>query len=251
MKKIVITAIIIGLIGGATFAQTTASSANVVGYVQAAVPPQALYQLVGFSFEGSTNVGVTLKELFGTNSLVKSNVSDSATKVHVYEPSIPGYVQFYQRANGDFRLVGASTATNYTFYAGNSFWLQSPSAALSTNFVSISGVVPLALTNNVYFPIGLSLFSNPYPTDMDLNSISLNWTNAGAKASNVSDSADKINIYVNRAYATFYLRAATGKWHKTGVSTPATDAIIPVGQGAWYEAKRIFTYSFTKPYSIE
>ncbi len=223
------------------------SSANIVGYVQINLPPGAKYQLVGLNFEGSTNKSVTLTDLFSTNQLIRNNVYANADKVHIYIPG-SGYLSFYQRTTGEFRINGGTSATNYTLFSGNSFWLQSANNSTQTNTLYLSGSVPLGTSTNLYYPVGFRLFSNPYATDLNIND--LNWTNAGATAHNVYANADKISLYDGQSYTTYYLRLSDGKWRVNGGSAPATNAIIRVGGGAWYESKNAFNFGFVKPYSL-
>jgi hypothetical protein len=249
---------IVGLLlaAGVALGGDTVTSVNVVGYVKVTVPASRGLAFVGLNFESMAtggDGGMTALELFSTNQLVKNNINANADKIFAWKPGLGGaggYLKLYQKLNGEFWTVGSpSVKTNPVFYSGSGIWIQSGNGA-PQHTVTIMGNVPLDPQIDAARASGLNQIANPYPTDWDLNGTNVNWqTTPGVTANNVSANADKVYIWRGADYAKFYLRASDYKWHNmTGGST--NNAIIRVGEGAWYVAKKAFTNGFVRPYGI-
>lgn len=261
MKKFIITAVLTGLIGGAAFAATTnvVNSANVVGYIQVVDPASNRYVLISAPFNSGTGTVSTLLDIFGTNQLRKSDNATRCDKVIAWDTVQQKYIQYVQQNNGTFHyftnFLGA--AVNPAVTRGQALWLLSPSAtyAPTNQIVYISGDVPNdgAYTNSIAGGTGkpFSFIANPYPVEMDINSL-IN-TNDGAIGSGNNTKADKIMLWDNdgQKYITLSLRVApsdpslNNKWlYFTNfvLATSAPAIKVQPGQGFWYQTTNAFTW---------
>jgi hypothetical protein len=251
---------IVGLLlaAGVALGGDTVTSVNVVGYVKVSIPPAGKLVFVGLNFESMGTGGdgsMTATELFGTNQLATHTVRTRADRVHKWVPSMGGnggYLSIYQKpADRKFYLAdGSNVQTNPVFRSGDAFWIQSPSLAIATNTITLMGNVPLDTSTAIGHPQGLMMFCNPYPTDLNINGTNINWIANGATAHNVRTRADRIFIWKQGDYGSYWLKP-DGKWWNidTGLLEPVVT--VRVGQGAWYSAKGTFTNRWTRPFSLE
>ena len=84
---------------------------------------------------------------------------------------------------------------------------------------------------------GYTLVCNPFPVDLPVNSDSIDWASAGAKAGNNGSIADNIQVWDIdlQGYTTYFFSSRAGNTWATGAKPrdPTTDS-IPAGQGFWY-----------------
>jgi hypothetical protein len=254
MKKMGLLALSLFVSAGFALAQTgEVTSVNIVGYCQVAIAPSGQVVMVGLNFEGLNGASNTLANLMGTNQLIQSNLGAQADRIYIWDPNKaggPGYYSIFQKPNGNFYSVTAPTiATNPVLFSGNAFWIQSANSASNTHNILLMGAVPLETSISSGFPQNLVMFANPYSVPLDINGTNINWIANGATAKNISAQADQIYVYNGGAYSAYYLKLSDSQWHNVIGNAVATNAIIPVGAGAWYQAKNAFTNSFAIPYS--
>lgn len=216
------------------FSQTTVS--EIVGFQKVAIPPSGSYTFAGFSFTGDQPLYLT--DVFGTNQLVKSNRSRTADKIYIWNGS--AYDIFFQKSDGVFYDVLTSSPATVQISSGAAMFLQSPDSATATNTVSFFGNVLVTPSEQQSYAMGLRAFANPYPTDLDLNDPSFDWS--AATADNRSRNADKIYIW-NKTTGTYEIHHLDAS--RTWQPSPA---IIPAGGGAFYDAKAPFNNAIFKTF---
>jgi hypothetical protein len=266
MKKIVITAIITGLISGATFAQTV-SSANVVGYV---TQPS-------LGNEGFTIISLTQFKKNGVDSISIQNAVDniaeltastnfaSADKLVTWNGSAYAQYGLWDATSNRWWMISGAGWVNpnpairkptvATITRGTGIWLLSGAGASVANIVA-SGDVPTDITFDVVLPTTLSLIAYPF-------SSSINATNLvvmGATPSTDFASADKIVLW-NGAYVQlglfdntvgndFWMVSGAGWSNPNPAVRKPTSVNIDLGKGFWYQTLTPKTIRFTTNYSL-
>jgi hypothetical protein len=267
MKKTVITLAIMLTFGGSVWAQSTeVVSANVLGYIKVLNPASNKYSLVAAPLNCGTGTVSTLIDIFGTNQLRQSSVVGRGDFIILWNPVIQQYVRYGQKTNGLFYLSTAFTGspTNPAVTRGQAMWILSPPAAYSpTNkTVLIMGNVPNdgAYTNYIVGNSGkpLSFIANPYPVEMDLNSL-IN-TNDGAIANAVVGRGDQVRIWndATQQYVYCGLKASTNmavnnKWLISTAFTATNPPIVKIkpGQGFWYQTTNALSWIESKSYTLQ
>jgi len=253
MSKILATAIITSLIGGAAFAQTNVvSSANVVGYVQKTLLP-GKYTLIGVNFT-SGGEDPTLKDIVGTNQLKAASNPLSADRIVVFDTQVARY-QSYALYDGDHEFYPCNTAeewntadpTNPVVPVGTGFWIISASA--TTNTLTMSGDVVGVQTNTVDLVSGYQLVAWPFSADQAIATID---TSNLTKNSNPL-SADRIVVWEGDHYQNYGLYT-DGDWYPCNTATEWNDAltetprVLTLGEGFWFIAYGSKTLTLTSPY---
>ena len=218
IKTLLKTVTALSLLGGITsYAQAT----NVVYSVN----------MVGFQ---KNEVGATPKMIAspfvkeGTNSLatlLADQASVGIDRVFTYEPGV-GFREFLHFGSGDWRenVSGFPPAVD-DLIPGTGFIFVNNDA--STNDVVIVGeVVQAAVVTNT-IPSGLSIFSNPYSSDLDLNA-----TNVTLKAA-LSVGTDRIYTLSDGGYVAYLNNGSD----IVEAAPPFTNPIpvIPSGTAFWIE----------------
>jgi len=280
MKKSLITVTVIASLAGCVaFAQTTVSSANIVGYVQTPTPPSGVFKIIALTqfSDGSTNDAVGIQDVISNLSDLNAGASgggtSSADKLHVYTGIGYNSYALFQPSSGDSYWLStgapewfipgyeASTPATNTFARGTAVWYETGSDGASTNIIS-SGDVYLDDTFPVTVPAGYSLLAYPYSSDVTLNTLVISNTTAAVSGSSAVG-ADKLHVYTGigyNSYALFQPSSGDPYWLSTGApewfipgyeaSTPATNT-ISLGTGFWFETTEGKTISFEKNYTIE
>lgn len=241
------------LTGVVALAQTNVYSRNAVGAVRIDIPPAGQFVMAGFSFKPIGADTITLKDLLGTNQMVKFNAAPFASRIYIWDPSIGGggaYVSVFQKPDGDFYLIASPTVkTNPIIGTGQGFWIQSPNNSTTSMPVFIMGEVLSSNETDRAHSTGFMMIANPYSAALDLNDTNIHWVADGAKTGANAVLADSAYIWNGNGYISVYLSSIDQKWH---YAVPpyaiATNALIPVGGAAWYKAKQVFTNSLTRPY---
>lgn len=239
-----ITGIMAALLCMASVASAQTVVSDVVGFQKVEIPPAGGVSLIGFSF--TSDQPLYLDDVFGTNQLVRNNRSRNADKIYIWNGTV--YDNFFQKDDGFFYDVLDSSGDPVVveIESGTAMFIQSPSSAVDTNTISLSGVV--LMTNSVPQEYaGLIAIANPYPTDLDLNSIDFDWSTATANSR--SRNADKVYIWNadSVGYDSFYLDE-NEVWQAVLAET-TSDPIIPAGGGAFYEAKNSFSNEIFKTFN--
>lgn len=255
MKKtsVLVAVAAVAVTASVALAQTNVYSRNAVGAVRIEVPPSGQFVMAGFSFKPIGADTITLKDLLGTNQLVKSTVPLFANRIYIWDPAIGGgggYISVFQKADGNFYFIGSpATSTNPLIGTGQGFWIQSPNNATTSMPVFIMGEVLSSNDTDRIHTSGFMIIANPYSAPLDINSTNLNWVADGAKHGVIPTLADNIYIWNGAGYDSCFLRTADQKWHYSASPYAlATNAVIPVGGAAWYSAKQLFTNSLVRPY---
>ncbi|HNX52215.1 MAG TPA: hypothetical protein PKI68_00565 [Pontiellaceae bacterium] len=264
MKKMV-AILIAGIAVTASAVTNTVSSANVVGYIQVVDPVSNKYVLISAPFNSGTGTVSTLLDIFGTNQLRQSQLATRCDLIIMWDEVSQQYVRYGQKTNGLFYLNTAFTGspTNPIVKRGQAMWLQAaPGTYAPTNkIIYISGDVPNddSYTNHIVGNSGspLTFIANPYPVEMDLNSL-IN-TNDGAIASALATRADQVRIWddATQQYVYYALKASANtnvnnKWliNTSFAATNPPVVKIKPGQGFWYQTTNAFTWVETKPYNL-
>lgn len=255
MKKtsVLVAVAAVAMTGAVALAQTNVYSRNAVGAVRVDIPPAGQFVMAGFSFKPIGADAITLKDLLGTNQLVKFNAAPFASRVYVWDPSAGGgggYISVFQKPDGDFYKIASPTEkTNPVITAGQGFWIQSPNNSTTSMSVFIMGEVLSSNQTARIHTAGFMMIANPYSAPLDLNDANIDWVADGAKVGANAVLADSAYVWDGSGYISVYLRSSDSNWH---YATPpyalATNAVIPVGGAAWYKAKQQFTNSLVRPY---
>ncbi len=252
MKKILSATLIAGLFSGAAFAQTTVSSANIVGYVKRDIPP-GQYTLLGVNFGNETQ---TLIDVFGTNQLRSSADFATADRVMLFDKISAVYKRYalkspqnlYYPCNTVMEWY-TGAATNPAIPAGTGMWIIPASGASTTNTIYMSGDVVTAPTSVVSIVEGYQLVSYPFSSDMTLGSIS---TSNLTKSADFA-TADRIIVWENNTYKRFGLKN-DGKWYPCNTvmewyTAPAeTNRVLSLGEGFWLISQGTKSYVVPSPY---
>jgi hypothetical protein len=262
MKKYIAAAVITGLIGTAALADSNSvASANVLGYTKIIDPASNKYVLISAPFNCGTGTVSTLLDIFGTNQLRRNNSFVArCDQVMLWNTVQQRYVAYVQKATGGFYYYTnfSGAAVNPTITRGQAMWIVSPLGYSPSNItIFVSGNVPNdgSYTNSIVGSSALpfNFIANPYPVEMDINSL-IN-TNDGARgnASFVSK-ADKIMLWndAGQKYIELSLKlsatvpAVNNKWLYTtnfGSSVTSPPVIkVKLGQGFWYQTTNAFTW---------
>lgn len=223
MKKIVIAALALGLIGNAAFAQTNSVlSRNAVGYVKVDAVRSNLSFIV-HNFIDINGGPVTVTNLLGTQVPV-------GTSVLIWDSAVQQY-------RGESRtIVGWSPGTN-RLTAGRGFWMRIPAGAASNSYaVYLMGEVPdktTLPTSTVSVVSGLNMVGYPFP-------VRTHWTNTTlAKSAPIGSQALFWNV--------------TGQSYQGASRTvvgwsPSTNVLSP-GQGFWFRTTSATNWQEVKPYT--
>lgn len=225
MKKIIIAALAIGLVGSAAQAQSNqVLSRNAVGYVKVTAGSNTL-TLVRNDFESINGGSIAVSNLIGTQVPVNSTVMLWNRGVQQYR-------------SGGLTRSGWGTFGSNLVRRGDGFFLRIPSGTGISNYtVYLMGEVPdettapTSLTENV---TALGMYGYPYP-------VNTYWTNTPlAKGAAVNDSL-MLWSTTNQSYYSF------GKT-RSGWGA-ATNVILAPGQGFWFRSSITQQWSEVKPYT--
>ncbi len=248
MKHIGLVVIAAGLGAAAAWAQSNVYSRNAVGFVKVEVPPAGSFALVGLNFRQVGGGTQTVAEVFGTNSLRKSNVSLLADRVSFYDAQAQGYVSVYQKTDDQFYLVGGSTPTNFTVTSGEGFWIAPPQGATTNYAIYLMGEVVSSNTTDKVMEPGFNLLGYAFASAFNLAE-KTNWVTEGATGNNISLLADRVYTWDPAGgYTGYYLRG-DGTWALVGTTESLTNVPVAVGQAVWYNARSPFTPTFDRPYN--
>jgi hypothetical protein len=214
-KKVIVSAVITGLISGAAFAQTNVvSSANVVGYNQITIASNS-FVLVALDFNTASN---TVNGLFGNLG--------TGSQISFWDATAQGYVTLTKLRTG-----WSPSGTN-VLEIGSGAFLKLPS---STN-VYLAGDVPMTETTTVYTAIGYKILSYPYPADTVITNTAM------AKGAATGDS---ISLWGTNGWTTF-TKLRTG-WSPANF----TNIQLKVGDALLYKGVTNRTVNEVKPYTIQ
>lgn len=223
MKKIVIAALALGLVGSAAFAQTNSVlSRNAVGYVKVDAVRSNL-TFIAHNFIDINGGPVTVTNLLGTQVPV-------GTTVTIWDPAVQQY------RSESRNVVGWNPGTN-RLNAGRGFWLRIPNGAASNSYaIYLMGEVPdktTLPTSTVSIVSGLNMTGYPFP-------VATHWTNTTlAKSAPVGATVVFWNP-VSQAYNSA-ARNVVG-WN------PSTNRVFP-GQGFWFRTTIATNWTEVKPYT--
>ncbi len=266
MKKILITALLTGLIAGTAFADSNiVSSANIVGYVQTDTPAAGSFNIVSLvQFSNGSNT-VHIQDAIGNmDSLNASDTWNNADKLYVWTGMDYDKYGLFQPVTGDCYwsiynamvwITKTCVATDAQLNRGEALWYATGAGGTSTN-VTASGNVYLDETFDISIPEGFSILAYPYSSDINLTNLVI----SSATASDVWGTADKIYFFTGSTYEKYGLfQPASGSpyWSTYNAMVWITKTCVPtdkelaLGQGFWYESDSAKTIEFSKIYTID
>jgi len=247
MKKLM-TALAVCAVAGFALAQSTVTSANVVGYQTITIKPGFTMLSANFAAVSNTPTSVSMQNLFATNGLYAGQTSGTADQIQIWDGSkfVIYYYQAYKSTVPNKFLAGPAwvktpgTATTDFVPSGTGFWFNRPTSSALTSSVTVAGQVVSAATNVFALQQGFNMIGSSYPVAFPLNNGPFNWTNA--TAGQTSGTADQIQVWDGSKFTIYYYQMykstvpnkflAGPAWVKTP-GTATTDS-IPAGTGFWY-----------------
>ncbi len=215
-KKLIATAIITALVGGAAFAANptnVVTSANVVGYNQINVKSN-VYVLVALNF---SNSNPTVSNLFAS--------LPNGSELIFWSTSAQAYSATIGKTRAGWGVPGSNVLA-----VGSGVFVKIPAV---TNFY-LSGDVLMAATSNLYtLSNKYTVLSFPYSADMPFTNTVLG---------RLSANGDEISVFgTNGAWSTYgKTRAGWGS---------ATNLQLTVGQSIFYKAVTNRTVIESRPYT--
>lgn len=237
------------------FAQV--ESANIVGYTT--VPTLAgTYTMIGGQFEGVGGGGMPVQSIKGSfvggTGLVDSDNllvwSNGSYKSYFFGNWAGAYGAEYDNLwywGGD----DANPSTD-VIMPGQGLWFLSRSGSAGT--ATFSGQVKVNNTNLSVLANTYTLFSNPYPTEVAINSASFAVTGATGGTGLVD--SDNLLVWANGSYKSYFFGNWAGAygaeydnlWYWGGDDANPTTDTFKVGQAAWYLRRgAATTMSFVSP----
>jgi len=241
----------------AVSAYAQVESANIVGYTT--VPTLAgTYTMIGGQFEGVGGGGMPIQSIKGS-FVGGAGVADSDNLL-VWANGAYKYYFF-----GNWSGVWGAEYDNLWYWEnddanptedllmpGQGLWFLSRSGSAGT--ATFAGQVKLNSTNLSVLANTYTLFSNPYPVELSINSANFTVSSAQGGAG-VADS-DNLLVWSNGVYKYYFFGNWAGVWGaeydnlwywENDDANPTTDK-FQVGQAAWYLRRgTATTMSFTSP----
>jgi hypothetical protein len=219
MKKMLALLIAGTAITAVSYAQTTVSSANVVGYNQITIPSNQ-FVLVALDFETADN---SISNVFNTLPV--------SSRIYLWDTGNQKYKLITRNAEnrGGWGTNGATKITK-----GVGAFVALP-ANVQTN-IFFSGDVPTVATSSIYQVNGFALIAYPYPADVA-------FTNTALAKNAVT--GDRISVW-NNGWSSYTKNAENrGGWNT------ASNVIIKVGQAFFYQSTTNSTVNELKPYTLD
>jgi hypothetical protein len=241
MKKMLALLIAGTSLTAASYAQTTVSSANIVGYAQVTVPSNG-YVMVAYNFE--TGNGATyFEDVFGTNQLFSSPRLKNCEIVYMWDPVEQQYKQFAQYNGMTYSTDSFDvTPTNPVIRGG--FFIKAATGQ-TNHTIYLSGNVPTNSIANVGIAGGgsFNLINYPFSSDIAISNLNVQGATSGSRFKN----ADMIYKWVNNKYEQYTL-FTDKKWYNVNdMNTPTTDT-VNFCEGFWYKAVNSTTWSASNVY---
>lgn len=213
MKKILTLAVATGLISAAALAQTTVSSANVVGYSKITIPSND-YVLVSTSFISTNN---TIEGLFSE--------LPTGSEILFWNSESQGYVGI-SKTRGGWGENGTNVVER-----GSGIFVKLPAGAESVE-ITIAGDVPNDSSVSMYTLEGYTLLSYPYSMDIPFGDTAL--------ATN-SLVGDEVSFWDNgwKSYS-----KTRGGWGDFATNT------LKMGQAFFYKSTTTTQLDEIKPYDL-
>lgn len=274
MKKLMFA--LVAASAAAVMADATIESANIVGYNTGTI--ESKYQVFGVNFTKADGTNYKIDDLFTYDStkMTAAHAFDNADQIQIANAT-GGYTFYYlldgyngkgKNYNaeyvGKWAVSGQNTPAEAEVPPGTVFWYVRKDATLGALPVTFAGAVTDLGTTELPVTSKYRLIGNPYSAPLYLNQhLAVN----GGTQAHAFDNADQIQVAnATGGYTFYYLldgyngkgknynAAYVGKWAVSGQNTPADDACIPVGKGAWYVRKDTedssFKVTLTQPYSL-
>jgi hypothetical protein len=237
-------------------AEDVGATSSTVGYVRVTVPGNGGVALIGLNLKRANGTApLKVSEIFGTGQLEKGDTPALADTVHVWDPDRGaggGFITVFQRLDGAVYDAETLAALDPAIPAGTALFVRTK-AGTADRQLFLAGEVVCEEVQQVAIPAGLSMFANPYVATLDLNhDVGGEWP--GATAGVVPTLADNVWIWnpnkqVGGGYDVFFLHSGTGKWHRIDApGVVASNAVLAVGRGAFYNAREPLVNQLTRPY---
>jgi hypothetical protein len=203
-----------------------------IGYTKIELPDPGDLAMMTASYKSESGSSMTLKDIFGDNSLKGFAIATGADNVFVYNGS--GYDGFYKKTDtGDFYPIGQNYTTNPVVSAGTGFWVKGGSQASSNRVTYITGQAVESLGVTLAQGLNMSGIGVTKPVDLVAD---IDWSSVeGAKGFVVATGADQIYVYNGSGYNAYYLNNSY-QWQVIG-GDPASSITLDVGDGFWYRAQ--------------
>ena len=250
MKHVCTTICALLLVAGLSQAAENVPSKNAVGYVKVNVLPSGSPNLVALNFRAVGGADLTLQEVFGTNQLTQAIVPTQADRVFIWNEAIQEYTIFFQSTDGLFRhatnAFGPSVDVSVT--PGRPMWISSPGSQTLTNEVFLMGEVVGAASSSQDLLAGLNMLNSSFAAELAVTNN--DWLAEGATGGVVPTQGDRLFVWNGVDGYTIYFLKGDGTWrYATNAFGAAVSPEIPVGAGAWYEARNNFTNNLDRPYT--
>lgn len=249
MKQICLTILAMCLVAVIVIAATNeVTSVNVVGYVKTSIPTSGNYTMISIPFDPIGGVTNTLQGVFGTNRLTQ-HPSIGSLADRLYKFTGAGYDVFYQRTNGLFYVVGASTPTNIDVLAGDTFWIQQPAASNQVKQIVLMGDVVDVATQLTDMVSSYQMLAYPFSSDVNINQTGFRSSSGSASHATIASLADRIYVFTGAGYDVYALN--TNGWRASdGFATNAlATKVFSMGDGFWYQARsNAWTWAETNKY---
>ncbi len=220
-KKAVMAVALLACTAMFAVAQTTVTSANIVGYNK--VSGNAGLQIVGVIFENET--AETVQSFYGDTLPTGSQV------FQFVPPAGP-----YASVSYDEGFFGQpdSWSGDLTLTPGQAYWIRLPAGSSSVTNIA-AGEVNIEGTVDVDVVAGLQLINNPYPTELTISTAGLD-PNPG----------DAIFVFVPPAGP--YASVSYDEGFFGQPDSWSGDITIGVGEGFWYRSVSNYTWTITRPF---
>lgn len=225
MKKLVLTAAVMGFAASMASAQEPVYSQNIVGYAKTTLAAGS-FEIVSPQFLVGDNDGVTLSNAF-------SGVSDGSV---VFAWTGTGYDSYtYYVDGGGWFDLSFNDVGGEMIGQGDAVWLKSGagegSVAIMAGEVSSADSITVTLTS------GFNLVASPYPVAITL----------GDLATDALSDGDSIFVWSGSGYDSYTYYVDGGGWFDLSFND-ASGIEIGVGQGFWLNSSAGGTMVFDKSF---
>jgi hypothetical protein len=274
MKKTLLTATVLaGLLGSSAFADTTVSSANVVGYSKVDLAPG--FTMMRTPFADGTNA-LSIQSILSTNDLTAASIAGVGDQIVLWNNVSSQYDTYFLHdgTNGKLSVpeklgkwVDATTdlVASNSVAPGTGFFFIRAGATTVTNLFSGDAVVADTGTNTLTLLEGFNMVANPFSSEFDLNGTVTNWIEQGAIAGSIAGVGDQILLWdpVESKYDTYFLHDGTngklsvpeklGKWVDASTDLVVSNS-VPLNSAFFYSrtiGESTLTIEIKQPYDLD
>lgn len=253
MKRVLSIVLVLGLVAGAAFAQSSneVNSVNVVGFAKKDVVADGYtFCAIGFTYMGASN---GIQEIFG-DKLKGAGSSAASDLILKWDPAAQQYLgvwkvdftgapTYHGKWVKDDGAFPPNIETNMAFSPGDGFWVVSRQS--SNQVLDLVGEVPVTNTG-ISIVEGYNMIAYPYSADVGINDTT-NILYTVASGGGSPGSSDIIYQWdaAGQQYLSYWLVDFTGaptyhnKWVKNDGAWPPNIASnsLDLGVGFWFVRK--------------